>query len=91
MLSFISSKIYELSSVFCHKGPLVSSDIPQMATEFDRSLQAVSRALGSALVLALAFATVAWSALSIKFGKRPVFLLSTLMMFAGSMIAGFSM
>ena len=72
------------------QGPLVSSDIPEMALEFDRSIQAVSRALGSALVLALAFATVIWSALSVKFGKRPIFLLSTLMMFAGSMLAGFS-
>ena len=43
-----------------------------MAQEFDRSVQALARALGSALVLALAFSTVVWSALSLKLGKRPV-------------------
>lgn len=71
-------------------GPLVSADLPGIAAELDRSLQAVSRALGSALVLALAFATVVWSALSVKIGKRPVFLASTLCMLGGSIIAGFS-
>ncbi|KAI5118632.1 hypothetical protein M0805_006999 [Coniferiporia weirii] len=71
-------------------GPLVSADLVDMATEFDRSVQAISRALGSALVLALAIATVVWSVLSLKFGKRPVFLASTLLMFAGSMIASFT-
>jgi len=71
-------------------GPLVSADTVQMAAEFDRSLQAVSRALGSALVLALAFATVGWSVLSVKIGKRPVFLASTLLMLAGSLISSFT-
>ncbi|KAL5525242.1 hypothetical protein ACEPAF_9111 [Sanghuangporus sanghuang] len=71
-------------------GPIVSADIVTMATEFDRSLQAISRALGSALVLALAFATVVWSVLSVKLGKRPVFLASTLLMFAGSMVASYT-
>ncbi|EJD04924.1 MFS general substrate transporter [Fomitiporia mediterranea MF3/22] len=71
-------------------GPIVSADLVGIAAEFDRSVQAISRALGSALVLALAFATVVWSVSSIKFGKRPVFLLSSLMMFAGSMIASFT-
>ncbi|KAL5498209.1 hypothetical protein ACEPAH_2339 [Sanghuangporus vaninii] len=71
-------------------GPIVSADIVAMATEFDRSLQAISRALGSALVLALAFATIVWSVLSVKLGKRPVFLASTLLMFAGSMVASYT-
>lgn len=43
-----------------------------MAFEFNRSVQAISRAQGSGLVLALAFSTVVWSALSLKLGKRPV-------------------
>ena len=54
------------------KGPLVSADQVGIAAEFDRSVQAISRAFGSALVLALAIATVVWSMLSVKFGKRPV-------------------
>ncbi|THG97134.1 hypothetical protein EW145_g7668, partial [Phellinidium pouzarii] len=71
-------------------GPLVSADLVAMAAEFDRSVQATSRALGSALVLALAIATVIWSVISLKLGKRPVFLASTILMFAGSMITSFT-
>ncbi|KAL5478934.1 hypothetical protein ACEPAI_2221 [Sanghuangporus weigelae] len=73
-----------------HTGPLVSAHIVTMAAEFDRSVQAISRALGSALVLSLAFATIFWSVFSIKLGKRPVFLASTLLMFAGSMVASYT-
>jgi hypothetical protein len=40
--------------------------------------------------LSLAFSTPIWSVFSIKFGKRPVFLLSTLLMLTGSIIAGYS-
>lgn len=72
------------------QGPIVSANLVEIAIEFNRSDAAIARALGSALVLALAFATVTWSVLSVKFGKRPVFLLCTLLMFAGSMIASFS-
>ncbi|KZS96641.1 MFS general substrate transporter [Sistotremastrum niveocremeum HHB9708] len=71
-------------------GPLVSADLVGIAAELDRSISAIARALGSALVLALAFATVAWSVLSVKIGKRPVFLASTLLMLAGSVISGFT-
>ncbi|KAH8112106.1 MFS general substrate transporter [Phellopilus nigrolimitatus] len=75
---------------FVLSGTLVSADVVAMALEFDRSVQAISRALGSALVLALALSTVVWSVLSLKIGKRPVFLASTIMMFAGAMIASFT-
>ncbi|PAV15819.1 MFS general substrate transporter [Pyrrhoderma noxium] len=71
-------------------GPLVSADIVSIAAELGRSIQATSRALGSALVLALAFSTVVWSVLSLKLGKRPVFLASTLLMFGGAMISSFT-
>ena len=50
----------------------MSADIVSIAAELGRSIQATSRALGSALVLALAFSTVVWSVLSLKLGKRPV-------------------
>ena len=72
------------------QGPLVSANLVEIAIEFNRSDGAIARSLGSALVLALAFATVTWSVISVKFGKRPVFLVCTLLMFAGSMISGFS-
>ena len=72
------------------QGPLVSANLVEIATEFNRSDGAIARALGSALVLALAFATVTWSVISVKFGKRPVFLVCTVMMLAGSLLAGFS-
>ena len=68
----------------------MSADAVVIAGEFDRSIQAVSRAQGSSLVLTLAFATDVWSVLSVKLGKRPVFLASTLLMFAGAMIASWS-
>ncbi|KLO13097.1 MFS general substrate transporter [Schizopora paradoxa] len=71
-------------------GPLVSADLVNIAIELDRSVQALARALGSALVLALALATVVWSVMSVKIGKRPVFLMSTLLMFAGTMISSYS-
>lgn len=74
----------------CAQGPLVSDDIVGIAVELDRSIQAVSRALGSALALSLALSTVAWSAFSTKFGKRPIFLASTLMMLGGSIISSYS-
>ena len=51
---------------------MVSADLVGIAAELDRSLSAIARAMGSALVLALAFATTTWSAISIKTGKRPV-------------------
>ena len=72
------------------QGPLVSADLVAIAVELDRSVQALARALGSALVLALALATVVWSVMSVKIGKRPVFLMSTLLMFAGTMISSYS-
>ena len=53
----------------------MSADQVGIAAEFDRSVQAISRAFGSALVLALAISTVVWSMLSVKFGKRPVCML----------------
>ncbi|KDQ63300.1 hypothetical protein JAAARDRAFT_202771 [Jaapia argillacea MUCL 33604] len=71
-------------------GPLVSADIVGLAVEFNVSIQAMSRALGSALVAALAVATVIWTAISIKIGKRPVFLISTIIMMVGSVMSAYS-
>ncbi|EPQ60393.1 MFS general substrate transporter [Gloeophyllum trabeum ATCC 11539] len=71
-------------------GPLVSADLVNLAAEFHTSLQATSRALGSALTAALAIATVIWSALAVKIGKRPVFLASTLIMMAGAIMSAYA-
>ena len=68
----------------------MNADTVGIAKELDRSLQAVSRAVGSAFLLPLGLSTLVWSALSIKVGKRPVFLASTLFMFTSSMIASYS-
>lgn len=59
-----------------------------LATVFNVSIQAMSRALGTALVTTLAVATMVWSMISVKWGKRPVYLASTLFMLAGSLLAG---
>ena len=74
----------------CPQGPLVTADIVGIAKELDRSLQAVSRAVGAALLLSTGISTPGWSALGLRLGKRPVYLLSTLFMFASSMIASYS-
>lgn len=59
-----------------------------LAAEFDVSLQAMSRALGTALVATLAIATMVWSMISVTWGKRPVYLASTLIMLTGSIVSG---
>jgi MFS family permease len=82
--------LISFSELILWQGPLVSADVVGIAMELDKSIQAISRALGSALVLALALATVVWSALSVKLGKRGPFLASTLLMLAGSIIASYS-
>ncbi|KAF8588854.1 MFS general substrate transporter [Ramaria rubella] len=69
-------------------GPLVSADLVGLALEFNVSLQAMSRALGTALVATLAIATMVWSMFSVTWGKRPVYLASTLIMLAGCIVSG---
>lgn len=66
----------------------VSADLVGLAAEFDVSIQAMSRALGTALVATLAIATMVWSMLSVTWGKRPVYLASTLIMLAGCIVSG---
>ncbi|GAA6005560.1 hypothetical protein JCM10207_005250 [Rhodosporidiobolus poonsookiae] len=69
-------------------GPLLSAGQVDLAAEFGVSLSAISRALGTSLVVALAFATVVWSALATKVGKRPVFIAGTVFMLVGVIMAG---
>ncbi|EPQ53290.1 MFS general substrate transporter [Gloeophyllum trabeum ATCC 11539] len=71
-------------------GPLVSADVVNLAVEFHTSIQAISRALGSSLAAALAIATVVWSTLAVKIGKRPVFLASALIMMAGAIMSAYA-
>lgn len=71
LLSLMFFEVF-LTRMYGDQGNLVSADQTGIAMELDRSLQAVSRALGSTLVLALAFSTIVWSVLSTKLGKRPV-------------------
>lgn len=66
----------------------VSPDQVHLASLFGVSIQAMSRALGTSLVTTLAIATMVWSMISVKWGKRPVYLASTLMILAGSLVAG---
>ncbi|TFK56679.1 MFS general substrate transporter [Heliocybe sulcata] len=71
-------------------GPLVSADLVNLAAEFHVSLQAISRALGSALAAALSIATVVWSAIAVKIGKRPVFLASSIIMMVGAVMSAYA-
>ncbi|GAA5988383.1 hypothetical protein JCM11641_005457 [Rhodosporidiobolus odoratus] len=69
-------------------GPLLSAGQVSLAAEFGVSLQAISRALGTALVTTLAISTIFWAALATKFGKRPVYIAATIFMLVGTIIAG---
>ncbi|GJJ08529.1 hypothetical protein Clacol_002747 [Clathrus columnatus] len=66
----------------------VSADLVGLAAEFNVSVQAMSRALGTALVATLAIATMVWSMLSVTWGKRPIYLASTLIMLIGCIVSG---
>ncbi|BGO93095.1 hypothetical protein NBRC10512_003280 [Rhodotorula toruloides] len=68
-------------------GPLVAGAQVEMAQIFGVSLQAMSRALGTALVATLGIATLVWAPLATKYGKRPVYLLSTVFMLVGTIVA----
>ncbi len=70
---------------------MVSADIPGIAVDLHVSIQAVSRATGSATELSLGLSAVAWSVISVKIGKRPVYLAGALLMLAGSILAQYSL
>ncbi|GAA6047237.1 hypothetical protein JCM3770_006964 [Rhodotorula araucariae] len=69
-------------------GPLVSGAQVELAVIFGVSISAISRALGTALVTTLGLSTVIWAAFSTKFGKRPVYILATVFMAVGCIVAG---
>lgn len=69
---------------------MVSADIPGIAVDLHVSIQDISRAVASALELSLGLSVVAWSVVSLKIGKRPVYLASALLMLAGSILAQYS-
>lgn len=85
----LTCRLFIYSGRITIQGPLVYADLVGIAAEFDRSVQATARAQGSAALLALALATVVWSVLSVKLGKRPVYLACTIIMFAGAMLCSF--
>lgn len=68
-------------------GPLVSGAQVQMAALFDTSLSNISRILGTSLVATLAVSTIFWSALAVKIGKRPVYIISSVLLIIGTIIS----
>lgn len=68
-------------------GPICSAAQNDLAVIFDTSVQNISRALGTSLVAALAVSTIFGAAASVKFGKRPVYVISTLLMLVGVFIS----
>ncbi|GAA5890993.1 hypothetical protein JCM6882_008876 [Rhodosporidiobolus microsporus] len=69
-------------------GPLLSAGQVDLAEQYNVSLSAISRALGTSLVSCLAISTIFWAAISTKIGKRPVYVAATCFMLIGTIIAG---
>lgn len=66
-------------------GPLLSPAFVQLAAEFDVSLSTFIQGVQGGVIVAIAFGSLIWNALAVKYGKRPVYLITTL----GLMITGF--
>lgn len=68
-------------------GPICSAAQNDLAVIFDTSVQNISRALGTALVAALAVSTIFGAACSVKFGKRPVYIISSVLTIIGVLVS----
>lgn len=52
----------------------------QLAAEFDVPLATFIQGVQGGLIVAIAFGSLIWNAVAVKFGKRPVYLFTTLML-----------
>lgn len=59
-------------------GPLLSPAFVQLAAEFDVSLSTFIQGVQGGVIVAIAFGSLIWNALAVKYGKRPVYLITTL-------------
>jgi hypothetical protein len=59
-------------------GPLLSPAFVELAAEFDISLSTFIQGVQGGVIVAIAFGSLIWNALAVKFGKRPVYLITTI-------------
>ncbi len=59
-------------------GPLVSPAFVELAAEFDISLTRFIQGVQGAVIVAIAFGSLICNAIAVKYGKRPVYLVTTL-------------
>jgi len=62
---------------FVAVGPLLSPAFVELAAEFNISLSAFIQGVQGGVIVAIAFGSLIWNALAVKFGKRPVYLITT--------------
>lgn len=58
-------------------GPLLSPALVELADEFDVSLSRFNQGCQGGVIVAVAFGSLIWNALAVKYGKRPVYLITT--------------
>jgi hypothetical protein len=63
---------------FIAVGPLLSPAFVEPTTGFNISLSTFIQGVQGGVIVAIAFGSLIWNALAVKFGKRPVYLITTL-------------
>jgi MFS family permease len=66
------------SDLFIAIGPLLGAAFVELATEFDVPLSTFISGVQGGLIVAIAFGSLVCNALAVKFGKRPIYLVTTI-------------
>jgi MFS family permease len=75
--SDVSSSLDD-SDLFIAIGPLLGAAFVELATEFDVPLSTFISGVQGGLIVAIAFGSLVCNALAVKFGKRPIYLVTTI-------------
>jgi MFS family permease len=75
--SDVSSSLDD-SDLFIAIGPLLGAAFVELATEFDVPLSTFISGVQGGLIVAIAFGSLVCNALAVKFGKRPIYLITTI-------------
>jgi MFS family permease len=75
--SDVSSYLVD-SDLFVAVGPLLGAAFVELATEFDVPLSTFISGVQGGLIVAIAFGSLVCNALAVKFGKRPIYLVTTI-------------
>jgi MFS family permease len=65
------------SNTFLAVGPLLSPAFVELAAEFNITLSAFIQGVQGGVIVAIAFGSLICNALAVKYGKRPVYLITT--------------